>query len=162
MDSRIGERDYTIVVGVEASPGGLAALRWAVGEARAYNGRVRIIHAWTSAYDWQMEVVLPPNEARLRRDAQERLDEILSSVDTKGVRLKAEVVQGDPRRVLLEAAKDADLLVIGSHGRGAIREALLPSVSTYCARNASRPVVVVHSDRRPHATERPRSSTVSP
>lgn len=162
MDTRFGEPAYAIVVGVDGRPAGKAALRWAVGEARAHEGTVRVVHAWTTPYEWQMEVTFPPDERRLRREAQRRLNEAMSGVDTRGVEVEAELVEGDPRRVLLDAAREADLLVVGSDGCGPIREILLGSVSSYCAHHASGPVVVVHTGRRFAWSQRSRRITASP
>jgi len=162
MDSRVSEPAYTIVVGVDGLPAGQAALLWAVKEARAHNGSIRVVHAWTSPYDWQIEVTVPPDETRLRREAQGRLDKALSGVDTRGVEFQAKLVEGDPRRVLLDAAREADLLVVGSDGCGPIREILLGSVSSYCAHHASGPVVVVHTGRRSARSQRSRPITASP
>jgi nucleotide-binding universal stress UspA family protein len=58
-------------------------------------------------------------------------------------RLNAEVVQGSPPEVLCAASRDAQLLVLGSHGHGQLFEAVLGSVSQYCVRHASCPVVVI-------------------
>lgn len=144
MDGTIGEPASTIVVGVDGLPAGLAALRWAVNEARAHNARVRVVHAWTSPYDWQLEVTIPPDVRQLRLEAERVLSDALSEVDASGVMLEAQLMEGDPRRALLDAARGADLLVVGSHGCGPIREVLLGSVSRYCAQHASGTVVVVH------------------
>jgi nucleotide-binding universal stress UspA family protein len=139
------ERRYTVVVGVDASPTGQEALRWALGEARARRGRLRAIHAWMSPYDYQLEVYFPPDEAALHAAAQRRLDEALDGVDVSAVDVEAELIESDPRHVLVDAARDADLLVIGSHGRGRVAEVVLGSVSTFCVPHAPGPVVVVHS-----------------
>lgn len=145
MSSSTGEQPYTVVVGADGSPTGQAALRWAIEQARARHGRVRVIHAWMSPYDWQMEVLYPVDEQALRAAAQQRLDNALSGVDVGGVTVEAELVEGEPRRVLLDAARDADLLVVGSLGHGRVAEVLLGSVSSFCVHHATCPVVVVHA-----------------
>jgi nucleotide-binding universal stress UspA family protein len=139
--------NYTVVVGVDGSPSGIAALHWAVDEARCRGGRVIAVHAWVTPYDYSMEVVFPPDEERLRSDAQQRLDESVASVDATDVEVEAQLVEGNPQTVLLQAASGADLLVVGSHGHRALSELLLGSVSTACVHHAGCPVVVVH-DRR--------------
>ena len=68
------------------------------------------------------------------------------------------VERGTPGTVLCERAKalDADVVVVGSRGRGAIRRALLGSVSTYVVHNAPCPVLVVRAgtaDERQSASE---------
>jgi nucleotide-binding universal stress UspA family protein len=126
------ERRYTVVVGVDASPSGQEALRWALGEARARRGRLRAIHAWMSPYDYQLEVYFRPDEAALRAAAQRRLDEALAEVDIGAVDIEAELIEGDPRHVLVDAA----LLVIGSRGHVRVAEVVLRSVSTFCMHDA--------------------------
>jgi hypothetical protein len=91
-------------------PSGQEALRWALSEAHARRGRLRAVHAWTSPYDYQLEVYFPPDEAALRAAAQRRLDEALAEVDVGAVDVEAELIEGDPRHVLVDAARDADLL----------------------------------------------------
>jgi nucleotide-binding universal stress UspA family protein len=78
-----------------------------------------------------------------------RRDESLAAVaglDAVEVRVRAE--EGRPVPVLLAAAQDAELLVVGSRGRGGIRSALLGSVAVHCVSHASCPVIVVHGDAR--------------
>ena len=58
-------------------------------------------------------------------------------------RVQAQVIRGSAAAVLLEASRDADLLVVGNRGRGAFAELLLGSVSEHCVRHAPCPVVVV-------------------
>jgi nucleotide-binding universal stress UspA family protein len=145
MNSSTGEQPYTVVVGADGSPTGQAALRWAIEQARARHGRVRVIHAWMSPYDWQIEVLNPVDEKALRAAAQQRLHDALGGVDVGGVDVEAELVEGEPRRVLLDAACHADLLVVGSRGHGRVAEVLLGSVSSFCVQHATGPVVVVHA-----------------
>lgn len=146
-DHPAGERPYTVVVGVDGSPASQRALRWAMADGRARHGRVRVIHAWLSPYDWQLETLYPVDEEKLRVAARERLEEAMAGVDPGDVAVEAELVEGDPRRVLVDAAGDADLLVVGSHGRGRIGELLLGSVSSFCVHHGPGPVVVVRGQR---------------
>lgn len=54
-----------------------------------------------------------------------------------------EVVQGEPDVVLVNASRDASLIVLGSHGMSSIRNPVLGSVSTACIRMGSCPVLVI-------------------
>jgi hypothetical protein len=82
-------------------------------------------------------------------DATVALEEAVNEVGKEhpDVAIDARVVHGFPARVLPEMARDADLLVVGSHGRGALTEMLLGSVSHGCVHHAPCPVVVVRGER---------------
>eukprot|EP00245_Coleochaete_scutata_P010898 TRINITY_DN393_c0_g1_i1.p1 TRINITY_DN393_c0_g1~~TRINITY_DN393_c0_g1_i1.p1 ORF type:complete len:162 (+),score=27.76 TRINITY_DN393_c0_g1_i1:137-622(+) len=62
-----------------------------------------------------------------------------------GVQAEGDVIIGEPREAICEAVDQlkANLLVMGSHGYGAIKRAFLGSVSDYCVHHASCPVIVV-------------------
>ena len=64
--------------------------------------------------------------------------------DATDVPVDIEVVEGHPRTVLIEAAKDAMLLVVGRRGRSSWPGLALGSVSEACARHAPCPVVIVN------------------
>lgn len=149
MTSEAIRGPFEVVVGVDGSASGRGALRWAVDEARARHGRVTVVHAWTTPYDWQMEVLVPPDVDALRAAAQRRLDDTVAAVEHAGVPTDPVLVEGDPREVLLAYARGSDLLVVGSHGHGRVAEMLLGSVSSYCAHHAPVPVVIV----RPRPTD---------
>lgn len=134
---------YTAIVGVDGSPSSRSALQWAAAEAGARHGRIRALHAWTSPSRREIDGLEAVDEEKLEAVLQERLDEAVAGVDTGDVTLDAELVEGDPRRVLVDAAHDADLLVVGSHGRGGITGMLLGSVSSFCLHHATVPVVVL-------------------
>jgi nucleotide-binding universal stress UspA family protein len=61
------------------------------------------------------------------------------------VPVRADLVEGEAAEVLLRAAADASVLVLGSHGRGRLLSALLGSVSAQCLRRARCPVVIISS-----------------
>lgn len=82
-----------------------------------------------------------------RELAERRFAEELHTVlgEDSRVRVRQTMVMGDPSDVLLDAARGAELLVVGSHGRGGFTRTLLGSVSTHCAQHAACPVVIVRA-----------------
>lgn len=139
----VPKRPFTIVVGVDGSPNGQVAFDWSVAEARVHQGRLRVIEAWSTPYDWQLEPMFPVNVDEVRDAAQRRLDQSLAATGISDVNTQAELVEGEPGRILVEAAREADLLVVGARGHSTLVELLLGSVSTFCAHHAACPVVIV-------------------
>jgi nucleotide-binding universal stress UspA family protein len=137
----------TIVVGVDGSEGSRRAIRWAVREAGLRGADVHLVHALAplpagSIYAEPM--------AAIEQAAHEVVDEardlaVRVASDGPSVEVQAAVEFGQPAPVLLDASKGADLLVVGSRGRGAFAGLLLGSVSFHCASHARCPVVVVRS-----------------
>ncbi|MEQ8146095.1 universal stress protein [Streptomyces sp. OP7] len=150
MDDQQGAVDR-VVVGVDGSPSSRQALRWAVRQATLTGGTVRALNAWDypqyhGALGW-----LPPSsgdedelEARAREDLTRCVEETLGTRPPAEVR--TEVQYGTPASVLLRAARDASLLVVGSRGLGGFAGLLLGSVAQHCAQHAACPVVVVRED----------------
>ena len=138
------ERTYRIVVGVEGSEGSLRALRWAIHEAHTRGGTVQAV----IVYDWfgteaALLAGLSPEAERDR--ARDTLDAAVERVRNPNahVPVATEVLEGNAAVQLAEAARDADLLVVGSRGHGPVHHAVLGSVSEGCIRHASCPVVVL-------------------
>ena len=145
-----GDREQRIVVGVDGSPQSHAALRWAIGEARLRRARLELVHAWTYPHlgGWYEPASGRTLDADLVRaieaEAREALDVALADVGgAEDVVVDRAAVEGSPSAVLIAAAKDADLLVVGSRGRGGFAELVLGSVSHQCAQHASCPIVIV-------------------
>nr|WP_128979411.1 universal stress protein [Streptomyces roseicoloratus] len=133
-----------MVVGVDGSPASHEALRWAARHARLTGAN---LEAW-GAYDvpgavgWSAPAVDAAFDAQHARQAL--TDEIRTALGGSGdVALEEHVVRGNPAKVLTEASEGADLLVVGSRGRGGFSSLLLGSVSQQCALHASCPVVIV-------------------
>lgn len=82
--------------------------------------------------------------AVVAEEAEIVLDTTVAAIETTAT-VETEVLTGDAGAALcrLAAERDADVVVIGSRGRGAIKRALLGSVSQYVTNNAPCPVVVV-------------------
>jgi nucleotide-binding universal stress UspA family protein len=128
---------YRIVVGVDGSDGGRRALRWALRDAARRSGTVQAVIAWTCHDD---------DHAGARERAIEVLGREVSAAIHEfdpAPQVAWEAVEGRPPRVLTHADRDADLLVLGSHGHGRAHHAALGSVTEETVRYAACPVVVV-------------------
>lgn len=137
-----------IVVGVDGSECSRSALRFALNEARIRHVKLRIVVAWhvpLAAYGagWA------PPPPGLAEDAEaagkEVLEDALRTAGEEGdsVEIESVVREGQSAQVLVEEAERAELLVIGSRGRGGFRELMLGSVSQQCAHHARCPVAIV-------------------
>lgn len=133
-----------VVVGVDGSPGSRAALRWALRYAEKVGGRVTAVAAWQPPVygDVVVPLVLDDLGDRVEHELRKTVDETKALLGT-GTRVGQEVVQGAAAKVLLDAASDADLLVVGSRGHGGFVGALIGSVSRACVHHSPCPVVVV-------------------
>ena len=135
-----------VVVGVDGSDGARRALHWAAAHARATGARLRAVRAW-SYLDQPVEGFDPSwGEESARRDLDLAVDAL--GDDLAGVEVERLVVCDLPARALLDAAKDASLLVVGSRGLGGFQGLLLGSVSSQLVHHAGCPVVVVPGGER--------------
>jgi nucleotide-binding universal stress UspA family protein len=136
--------NYRIVVGVDGSDGGRRALHWAVREAHSRGGTVQAVTAWQWDGIEMPPVAADPESERQRAASMlDREIEALPAFERGGVAIAAEVVQGRPADVLTGAARDADLLVLGSHGHSSVWHTVLGSVSEECISKATCPVVML-------------------
>jgi nucleotide-binding universal stress UspA family protein len=142
-----------IVVGVDGSEGAQRSLHWALTEARLRHARVDVVHAWHFPYSVGAPYVpLATNDFNFEDDARVILDHALDAEDTTGVEVNRLLACGPAVPMLLEAAKGAELLVVGSRGRGGFTGLLLGSVSQQVLHHAPCPVVVI-PEHGPSATE---------
>ena len=136
-----------IVVGVDGSDPSIRALQWAARQAEWSGATLDVLTAWNfPEHPAPLGIVVHvPWPDELMAEARLKLDELIrDTLPTTGPdRVHAQVVRGSAVPVLLEASRDADLLVVGSHGRGAMAELLLGSVSDRCVRHAGCSVVVI-------------------
>jgi nucleotide-binding universal stress UspA family protein len=139
----------TIVVGVDGSDGGAAALEFAAGEAVFRGARLRIVAAWqvpVAAYGGGLAPLDPALVDTWRVLAEQVADDALATAKTLQPSLDGEAlaVLGQPADVLLEHGADAALIVVGRRGLGGFRSLLLGSVSQQVVQYATCPVVVVN------------------
>jgi nucleotide-binding universal stress UspA family protein len=138
-----------IVVGVDASEGSRAALRWAFDEARLRACPLDVVTVWQYPVLTTLPAfgALPPIED-LSTEAETSLTQVLAEegvASTDAVAVSTVVAEGAAAAALLEAATDADLLVVGSRGHGGFTGMLLGSVSQHVVSHAPCPVVVVRA-----------------
>jgi len=142
-----------IVVGADGSPSSTSALRWAIRQAGLTGAAVDAVIVWhypaaAGGYGWAPTGL--EGSFDFRENAEKVLaDAISTAVDPgSGVPVRAQVVEGTPAQVLLDACDGADLLVVGSRGHGGFTEALLGSVSQHCVHHARCPVVVLRGQEQ--------------
>jgi nucleotide-binding universal stress UspA family protein len=140
-----------IVAGVDGSPSSKAGLRWALRQSRLTGATIDAVIAWqTPAVPTAYGVgpVLVEEEGDFEEAARKTLEAAINDVaePTDSPRVRAQVVRGDPARVLLGAATGADLLVVGNRGHSALASVLLGSVSQHCVHHAHCPVLVMRDE----------------
>jgi nucleotide-binding universal stress UspA family protein len=138
-----------LVVGIDGSDASKHALLWAIEEARLRRAEVVALHAWeapvvTPDLAPEPEIDLPGVIAEGQEAALRFVTAIVAEVagDVADVTVLASAVEGHAVTVLVEAARGADLLVVGHRGRGGFAGLRLGSVSQQLAQHAPCPVVI--------------------
>ncbi|HUY21173.1 MAG TPA: universal stress protein [Acidimicrobiales bacterium] len=137
----------TIVVGVDGSDSSVVALRWAARQARLAGAALSVVAAWDYPEHPTPFGIVPDLPASFdpvdaTRQALDALVENVLGADP-GIDVRCTVMHGAPAPVLLDAAKAAQLLVVGGRGRRSLTGALLGSVSRHCVTHAPCPVAVI-------------------
>lgn len=125
-----------VAVGVDQSPGSRAATQFAFREAQLHRVPLLAVCALTDA----------PGRLGGAREMEAAFTREIGLLEQRypGVQVLRQVAQGSPRAALLAAAGEAQLLVVGSRGRGGVRGMSLGSVAQAMLNYAQCPVVVVH------------------
>ena len=133
-----------IVVGIDGSDNAARALAWALDEAELRGCRVRAVLTWSYLGEADSILGVRTTEA----DAAAALDRAVADAagDRAGL-VDAVAVNDLPAPGLLDQAKDAALMVVGSRGRGGLKGLMLGSVSRTVVERSPIPVVVVPPQR---------------
>jgi nucleotide-binding universal stress UspA family protein len=136
-----------IVVGVDGSDLSIEATGYAFAQASQRGLGLTVLHAWDAnafTSSVALSVVVEP-WAELEAEQEEITSAAIAGWTEKYPQLdvRAQVVQGRPADILLDACEGAELLVVGSRGRGGFRGLLLGSVSRHVLHRAHCPVAVV-------------------
>jgi len=148
MSEAVEKKERFIVVGVDGSEPSLNALRWAAEQARMTGATLRVLTTWQVATGTGWVPTFPVDydpQAVARQALDEAVTETLGA--DPDVAVERIVKEGHAAPILLAAAKDADLLVVGSHGHGAFAGMLIGSVSEHLVRHAPCAIVIVHCDK---------------
>ncbi len=143
-----------IIVGVDGSHHSERALEWAMKEAALRRQPVKVlavhpvVRGWTGrgvSYGEDTELLAPTRAA-----ARELTDKVLAGLSgPRPESVTVEAVPGIPAQVLVDAAADAEMIVVGSRGTGGFARLTMGSVSDQVARHAPCPVVIVpHPETR--------------
>ena len=137
-----------VVVGEDGSVPSRRAVVWAAQDAGRRGVTLHVLQAWsmTSAprpASWAPGYVpaLPDWEAAVVEKLDARCTDLLA--DTAGVVVEVHAVHGRPAQALIEASRRADLVVVGTRGRGGFAGLVLGSVAEQVVRHAYCPVTVV-------------------
>ena len=131
-----------IVVGVDGSPSSVRALEWAISQAELTGSVVDAIYAWHFPAVYGLPATDVPDYPSLA-------DEVLSKAIAEArkidgsAEIRPHVAEGNAVQILLDAARGADLLVVGSRGHGGFSGALIGSVSQNVVHHSPCPVVVI-------------------
>ena len=140
---------HRIVIGSDGSPGAAKAVAWAAGLAAQAGAEVVLVHGFEPLAELEQPPEPPVDFAAIRdRRVAELADQWAGPLLEAGVPHRTEVIEDQPVEALVSAVHehDADLVVIGSHGRTGWRERVFGSVATALPGRLSCPVVVVPTD----------------
>jgi nucleotide-binding universal stress UspA family protein len=142
-----------IVVGVDGSGHSQRALEWAIKEAAIRHAPLTVVTVHQLVAGYSGRGVAYPNDAELaekaRQAAQLETDKLLA--DMGGDQPASVTVvsrSGFPVEELLNAASDADMIVLGSRGAGGFAQLLMGSISAQITHHAQCPVVIIPAERK--------------
>ena len=153
--SQVDDFKGRIVVGMDGSESAIRAAKWGAQEATLHGRGLTLAHAVIPVVtSGVFGIGVPPRLDLIddiRIEAITELTRIAADLDCTDVLINVEI--GTPSDLLLDASDTAELIVLGSRGRGGFADLLLGSVGTQVASHARCPVVVMRADARAGASE---------
>jgi nucleotide-binding universal stress UspA family protein len=142
-----------IIVGVDGSGHSQRALEWAMKEAAVRHAPLTVLTVHEAVRGYYTGVaVYPDDQARTeeaRQAAQDEAKQVLAGLDTphpESITVRA--VHGFPVEELVNAGRDADMIVLGSRGAGGFSRLLMGSTASQVVQHAKCPVLIVpHAER---------------
>jgi nucleotide-binding universal stress UspA family protein len=152
-----------IIVGIDSSENAQRALAWAAHEAGVHGATLVAVYVYEAHPSWRaysygenmsaaeveaVRQIMQEEAQKAKKHAQEVVDRaILEAKISEGIPTESIVVEGHrPAQELVKLSAEADLLVVGSRGRGGFAGLLLGSVSQQCATHARCPVTIVRPE----------------
>lgn len=130
-----------VVVGIDGSDCADSALRWAERYAATFGATLVLVTAWHWPTSYGAPLAYEGFDPAA--DAQHIVDEAALTLTLPAGQVERTVAEGPPGNVLVNAAKDAALLVVGTRGHGALTGTILGSTSSHCAHHAHCPIAIV-------------------
>jgi nucleotide-binding universal stress UspA family protein len=142
-----------ITVGIDGSYGAHRALEWAMKEAAARHARLTVLTVHqVAANAWTGTPIILWADAPELQNASDAAQEAVAKAATelgesRPASVTVQAVNGFAAQELIDASRDADLMVVGSRGSGGFARLLMGSVSNQVVHHAHCPVVVVPNHR---------------
>ena len=157
------DRRYGVVVGVDGSPASDAAVVWAAREAAMRNIPLTLVHMFKAFVPTFPQIPTPSGVAVWQEDDGHKVLEQAVKIAEDAVprdrkiSIASEVKCSPPVPTLIDLSEEAEMIVVGCTGHGAVARVLLGSVSSGVVRSAKCPVAVIHGEASylPHADRAP-------
>lgn len=138
-----------VLCAIDLGPESLDVLTLARDFARSLAAELSVLHCFVRpelGFVLGYPVPFPPQVVDTARDsAQRALRHLLEPFDWRGVVHRTQFVEGDPAQEIIDASGEAELIVLGTHARGALAHAMMGSVATNVLRRAHGPVLALRS-----------------
>ncbi|AQT79279.1 universal stress protein [Mycolicibacterium litorale] len=141
-----------ILVGVDGSPESKVAIDWAARDAAMRGVPLKLVHVLNPPVVMSFpEVPMPSGYLQWQEESGQKILEsarktVAEATKDHPVEVTSEIVSGPAVPTLVDLSKDAQLVVVGCRGRGALARGLLGSVSTGLVHHAHCPVAVIHDE----------------
>lgn len=133
-----------IIVGVDGSQDSVRALRWAADHAHASRAPLQVLAAYDVPAMYGLYAMAHvPSLTTVENDTRTMLVDTVRDALGEDVEVTERVMRGHPAQALVEASAEAQILVVGSRGRGGFTGMLLGSVSQHVISHSQCPVVVM-------------------
>lgn len=141
-----------LVVGVDGSSASNAAVIWAARDAAMRNAPLTLVHMLSTYVPTFPQIPLPGGVAVWQEEdgrlVLEEAAKLARESAGGGIAVTTELKSSPPIPTLVQLSEDADMVVVGSHGRGAVGRVLLGSVSSGVLRGAACPVAIIPDEQQ--------------
>lgn len=144
----------SILVPVDMSGESASALRLAVKVAQSLGSNIRILHCFSTPTTavagggYYPEIAVPFPTEKIREATEEEFEKFVAEQDSGDVKITSSFIDSGARDGILQCSKEADLIVMGTHGRTGLARAVLGNVAYSILSKAEIPVLAVPLPRR--------------